>query len=206
MKRQGDINEQVRKAMKGFPEFEPDQKLWTDIESQLDFAETLAPKLKDLPDIHPDDQLWNRLDDQLIGSRPKGKVVRLRFGISMAAAVALILAVKFFAIDATGPEQSIVYSEEYVQEDELEELAELDNQAENALTLIEERFADYTDLEDNEEFFELKTQLDQVLVEEESIKEEISAFGRSPELIKAQIKIENLKSELTKLLINMIMA
>ena len=96
-------------------------------------------------------------------------------------------------------DSKIVYTQEYVLEDE----AEIQEPAQETdpIKYLEENCRRIPEVCQTPEFLEQKRMLLELDNEHKQLTEVINKYGESPELIKSLIKIENLKSRIMKDLI-----
>jgi hypothetical protein len=179
------------------PEFEPNPMLWSSIRNGLDFDEILAEKIDNLPEFEPKTDSWVMISSALELEKSTPKVLSFKT-FRWAASVAILIGVVWFFIPQK-EEVVITYSIEkrvdFVAENEI---VKSDEEAEAFIN-------QYCDAAQNlclkPEIKELRSELAILNQNQSQIEEQISRFGDDPDLVKAQIKVINHRSKITKELI-----
>jgi hypothetical protein len=195
----------LQKAIQELPDIEPDTSLWNTIEAQLNFDYTLTKAIPSLPLLDPDEDTWAKLENCLPSTEPATKPFWGTY-LSAAACVGLVIAASIGLIKqkATTPRYS--YSQEiYIAEPPATSTGQPVS-IQEAMVFIHDSCQKQLQVCFTPQFQELKTQLDELTIEMEKVKEQQTIYGQEPELIKAQIKLENLQAQITKELIQLILS
>ncbi len=189
---------QLKQGLKELPLHTPDAKQWERIEGFLDLDEAISRETSLLPEYEPDARVWEAVAKKMPTS---GNPWRLRRLSQVAAAAVLVLAVAFSwsAIQNRGYtiEKEKLLSESLTPSFYGEE-------EEDPIRIIEslcKSGAPVCKTEDFTEKLSLYTELNQELLRLDKV---IRQLGESPEIISAQIKIENMKSDTIKELMGLI--
>ncbi|CAN5913834.1 hypothetical protein BH24BAC1_BH24BAC1_36440 [soil metagenome] len=200
--------EQLKKAIRSLPDLDPEDGLWERIAADLAFEEKLAEKMPNLPTFDPAPDLWLRIAE---GMEPEKKPERwsvwFRYAGGIAASLLLVVLVAYYAsvtqMDAS-PAGYFSYSEEVLYQEVLEETPLVAE--EEAQAFITAHCTRLPEVCQKEEVEELKDQLAQLEKEEKELRESLQLFAEDPDLIRRQIKIENLKAAITKELIQILLS
>lgn len=184
------------------PEVEPPNSLWVEMEERLDFEEQLKMTLPDLPLAEVGRDLWEKLDENLDKKNiRKTKVISIRkviaYSSSIAAALILII-VAYWGI-SFAPEEVISYSDEEEIVQEAMFLPSLKD--DEALQFINYTCSLQMDICETDEFKKLKEQMDELTIEMDDLSQQLAQNDNNPYLIKAQVKVENMRADITKRLI-----
>lgn len=182
------------------PVHHPDDGVWSAIEAELDFDEMLAKQLLHLPLYVPDkkiqngvfNQLPNENREQLDGvfkSFPNGnRAGFIRLFTTIAASVAVFFVLSFVLIqlhrNSLEPESKLSFSTLTGNDMEQEAIAEIRQYCNLHMPACHQP-----------EFKELMQLYEELTTEQSELNKAILQLGDSPEMIKAMIKIENLKSK-----------
>jgi hypothetical protein len=179
------------------PEFEPNSMVWISIRNGLDFDKILAQKTKHLPEFEPKNDSWAIINKALKLEESTPKVVSFKTFRWAASAAILIGFVLFFIPQKE--EGIITYSIEkrvdFITENSFEKS---DLEAEAYINQYCDA-AQYLCLKP--EIKELRSELAILNQNQSQIEEQINRFGDDPDLVKAQIKVINHRSKITKELI-----
>ena len=210
------------------PEYEPRPNLWNRIEADLETDERLAQVLGELPSFEPDTDLWTRIEDALpateqapneprILPHPAAESTRIRrighrlgqqrwLGIGMAAACLVLLGTWLVRYVTGLPTERIEYAVEQpadwaptepdmVTDSPADQRAEefINRQCEEAALVCQ-----------RPEVRELRAQLGELSVEQKRLADERQRFGDDPSLVRAQVKLENQRADVTKELITLL--
>lgn len=203
------------------PDYDPHPDLWVRIEADLDSDATLARVVGELPDYEPKTNLWAAIDAQLsqpsavsvtpgtqpVGVRPLWQQPvprRLWAGMAAAALVVLVgawLVLRPSATEAVRMEYAVEQTTETPNRDVFSETSAADERAEEfiARQCAEQQLACQLP-----EVHELRHQLTDLTIEQKRIEQERRTFGDDPTLVRAQVKIENQRIEVTKELITLL--
>lgn len=199
------------------PEFDPRPDLWNRIEADLDADERLARAVSNLPQFEPNADLWGRIDAELAEAdkvrvhpatetlrRSPFRVVRpLWAGVAAAACVVLVGAWLFWQPANSGTERIEYAVEAGVDESVPHTLSEsgADRRAEE---FIRQQCEEQALACQRPEVHDLRVQLDELKIEEQRLEHERATFGDDPALVRAQVKLENQRAEVTKALITIL--
>ncbi|AQG81518.1 hypothetical protein [Spirosoma montaniterrae] len=197
------------------PEYEPHPDLWHRIEADLDTDERLARAVGDLPLFAPQADLWERIDAEL--NNEAGRVVvhpateakrwplfrnvqPLWAGMAAAACVVLV-GIWLFWRPTNSANERIEYAVETSTNwsgASAETATDADRRAEEFIT---QQCAEQALVCNRPEVHELRVQLDELKTEAQRLDNERQIFGDDPALVRAQVKLENQRAEVTKELI-----
>ena len=178
----------------------PDDGLWSAIEAELDFDEMLVKQLPHLPLYEPNKEIRNGVFDQLpnenrkqfdgvFQSFPNGnRAGFIRLFTTIAASVAVFFVLSFVLIqlhrNSLEPESKLSFSTLTGNDMEQEAIAEIRQYCNLHMPACHQP-----------EFKELMQLYEELTTEQSELNKAILQLGDSPEMIKAMIKIENLKSK-----------
>jgi hypothetical protein len=190
--------ENLKKAIHQLPEFEPREGLWNRVAEELDFEQKVKPLIASLPEHEPTisfDQITERLDDGK-------KIYRLGF-MKYAAAIAASLFIAYFSWNQfrkgiAAPEK-IEYSQETVLPTDT--LNNTDKYEQKAMEYIEESCNSQPAKCAMKDINVLKTELQYLYNQNQLLQEEGVKYGNDANMVKDQIKLENMKSKVIKELI-----
>ncbi len=213
------------------PEYEPRPDLWNRIEADLDTDERLAQVIGELPDFDPETDLWARIDNAILASEraldespviahPSTESAPIRrigkrlgqvrwltwqVGVGVAAACLLVLGT-WLANSPNQPAERIEYSvEQQTEWTPTEPTTEGDNSADqHAEEFINRQCEEEALACQRPEVRELRAQLGELSVEQKRLADERQRFGDDPALVRAQMKIENQRADVTKELITLL--
>ncbi len=193
----------LQEAISRLPEYDPDAGLWERIAAELDSRQALSGPLKALPEYEPALGSWEGISAQLASAEPPKAV--LAGWLRMAASVCLVVVAwaagrQFFRERET---ISVVYTREKAPE-KVPYREAPDQAGQAAYAFIWSRCQQQLAVCQSPQFRELKAQLDELDAQAEKLRRELDRYGENHDLIRAQIKIENLKSEVTKELIRLL--
>ncbi|MBC8156195.1 MAG: hypothetical protein H7Z72_25190 [Bacteroidetes bacterium] len=203
------------------PEYDPHPDLWARIEADLDSDVTLARVVGELPDYEPQADLWTAIDAHLTqpsmmpvtpGTQPV--VVRplwhqpltRRLWAGMAAAAMIVLVGAWLkgwptSTEAVRMEYAVEQTTETPNRDAVSETSGADERAE---AFIARQCAEQQLACQQPEVHTLRNQLADLTTEQKRIDRERLTFGDDPALVRAQVKIENQRAEVTKELITLL--
>jgi hypothetical protein len=196
----------LRNALRQLPDHRPRPDTWNAIEGALIPEAPLRRALAQLPEHEPPTDPWPRIA-RTLGSRPRPARRRwLRYAAAVGAVVLLSIAVLLLKVNRPAPDDAaLTYSEELappavapVPDDALEEeareyLQQLCRQA-PAITCQQP------------EFIALQKHLQELTEEERALQQAMQKLGHDPQLVKYQVRIENLKAEATRELIQLVIS
>lgn len=178
----------------------PDDGLWSAIEAELDFDEMLVKQLPHLPLYEPNKEIQNGVFDQLpnenrkqfdgvFQSFPNGNragFIRLFTTIAASVAVFFVLSSVLIQLHRNSLETESKLSLSTLTGNDMEQ---------EAITEIRQYCNLHMPACHQPEFSELMQLYEELTTEQSELNKAILQLGDSPEMIKAMIKIENLKSK-----------
>lgn len=199
-------------SMPQLPEYDPHPDLWARIEADLQAEELLNRRLPELPSYEPRSTLWETIEQELdseqtiaIRSRWIPQISRpLRAGLVAAAVVVLVGAWLFLRLrtsDAVHLEYAVEQTYSAPGQEPLSPASLADNRAEE---FIARQCAEQQQICQRPDVHELRNQLVSLTAEQQRIEREQAVFGNDPDLIRAQVKVENQRAEVTKELITLL--
>jgi lipoate-protein ligase A len=215
MKQDQERDKNLRKTIEELQSFDSDLNLWNRIHDRLDYEEKVTKLIPFLPEFDSRTNLWDAIENDLNQDivRKRKKVISIASystAGAIAASVALVISIEFSTPEPVlNPDPKTVtisYSEEVVHNDHeiikknKNEAVPVDNVETAAISFINTNCEINAHVCETPEFKELKSQLIE-LESQMGMLEEALKYGEDPELIKTKIKIENLKSRITKELI-----
>ena len=196
------------------PEYDPHPDLWARIEADLLADEQLSRRLPELPLHEPKATLWNAIEENL-DNEPAAKVRPLWNNSSnqarwtrFAAAAVVVLTGSWLLLqpevtDDVRIEYTVEQTDTVSRKEPMppadESLA--DNRAEEFIT---RQCAEQQLICQRPDVHELRNQLASLTAEQQRIEREQQIFGNDPDLIRAQVKVENQRAEITKELITLL--
>jgi hypothetical protein len=132
--------------------------------------------------------------------------VQLFTYLPVAACISLIIVAALWLLKPAADRATFSYSQEIYLEEPLVSPFEGQPEIQQAMGFIQTTCESQLLVCSTPEFQELKSQLDELTAEMQKLKEQQTLYGQEPELIKAQIKLENLQAQITKELIRIIVS
>ncbi len=197
--------------LKNLPQHDPAPDLWNRIEADLDADALIDSRLPGLPVREPGADLWDRIDSDLSETKVipigRGNIRQLGATRWMAVAAAILVVMGGWWLwpdnqTQTGERVRVAYSVEIAPNLPAEPLeSAADSRAEDFITrqCAEEQLACQ-----KPEIHELRNQLVELKQEQQRIGQEIALFGADPALVRAQVKVENQRAEVTKEIITLL--
>lgn len=199
----------LQKAIQALPELEPDISLWNKLEQSLDFEDALQRSIPGLPELEPKADSWVFLEEQLANettpARQGRMVPLLHYWASVAACLAMCIIGWLFIKTPPADKLTLSYSQEMIEAEPAWTSIGGDETLEEAITFIQASCEQELAVCRSPQFKELKSQLDELSTEMEKIQQEKARYGLDPEIMKAQIKLENMQADITKELIQLIL-
>ncbi|QDK83383.1 hypothetical protein EXU85_34175 [Spirosoma sp. KCTC 42546] len=204
----------MNESMPQLPEYEPHPALWARIEADLLADEQLDRMVSDLPTHEPKAMLWEAIEQDL--NIQESATIRSRWNLvhsqqfwtrTAAAAVIMLVGVWLFLRPEATEAVRIEYSIEQTNTQPDKASTGLANESsadERAEQFIARQCAEQQQACQRPEVHELRNQLTDLIAEEKRIEREQAVFGDDPALIRAQVKIENQRAEITKELITLL--
>ncbi|MEZ4951703.1 MAG: hypothetical protein R2784_20285 [Saprospiraceae bacterium] len=192
-----------KNSFKNLPEYKAPDRIWENIQNELDKPEEMVP-LKDLlsklPTLEAPDSLWAQIEKDLDGPSKNEnglKVFMSRPWVSIAASLILLIGFLAWFINqpsASGPEIELVQYEEVIQEDWQFE----DEGDEAAFALVDQFCKEKHFVCNQPEFQNLKSELDELNLACDAMKEVIGNYNDAPEMIAQLTEIEMERTEVLK--------
>lgn len=206
------------------PEYEPRADLWDRIEADLETDERLTHLVGDLPAFEPEATLWDQIESRLEASeqspdesrvlvhpatQSRSSSRQLTWGrwLSAGAAAACLIPIGTYLFRhlTTLPSERIEYAVEqqadWTPATPSPEVSAADGRAE---AFIEQQCAEVALACQRPEVRELRAQLGELTQEEQRLTAERQRFGDDPALVRAQVKLENQRADITKELITLL--
>lgn len=177
--------------LKKLPEFEPEEKLWAKIEAELDFEQKLYVAIDQLPSFEPEEILWEKMGEKLVSPKIK-HIALVRWGIAASISVAVSLSIFFYKNTSNS---KLIIETEFVSNDKEMKSTSTSDVEMQALLLIQQLCETNSTVCQGEVFKEKISLYNELQEEESRLQQTISFIGESPEIVKALIRIENMKSK-----------
>ena len=191
--------ESLKSAINGLPEYGPDDNLWEKINDSLDFEEKVKPVISSLPSEIPDDFLWDKISSELGAEKKVFKIGFVRYAAAIAASVIIVFfSIKYFKSGIKSKE-TIEYSQEVVSPKDSTE--QTDKYEQKAMEYIQESCNSQPDKCAMPDINALKNELQYLEKQDEMLQNAGARYGTDANMVKDQIKIENMKSKMIKELI-----
>jgi hypothetical protein len=203
-------------AFPDLPEYDPHPDLWNRIDADLTAAERFDEVVGDLPQIDPKADLWDmieaELDKQVLphpavqpSKRRIGQTIRpLWATVTAAAAVAAIVLIGFWTNRQPYASERMEYAVETGVVNAASPVPADTDADRRAEAFIAQQCAAQTVACQQPEVHELRNQLAELTTEQQRLDQERQTFGDDPMLIRAQVKVENQRAEVTKELITLL--
>ncbi|MFD2572444.1 hypothetical protein ACFSUS_17525 [Spirosoma soli] len=201
------------------PEYDPHPDLWNRIEADLDADEHIGRVVGDLPQHEPKADLWTFIEaelNNLAGNLKQGEeptIVRplwsqpavRRMWAGVAAAAIVVLVATWLMLKPTATEQvRVEYAVETAPIDKQKTSAGSSTADQRAEDFIIRQCAEQQLACQRPEVHELRNQLTELNLEKARIEQELNTFGNDPNLVRAQVKVENQRADITKELITLL--
>ncbi|MGB3849559.1 MAG: hypothetical protein WA958_06290 [Tunicatimonas sp.] len=196
----------LKDALRQLPDHRPHPDTWEAIERALTPEAPLRRALAQLPEHEPPADAWPRVARALVAHQRPAPRQWLHYAAAAGAIVLLSVAVLLLKYNHPADDDAVLtYSEELappavapVSDDALEEEAQ-----EYLQQLC--RQAPATTCE-QPEFIALQKHLQELTEEERALQQAMQKLGYDPQLVKYQVRIENLKSKATRELIQLVIS
>lgn len=201
-----DNKDNLRRALRQLPTHQPRPDVWEAIGQSLEEETPLRRALTQLPEHEPKIDRWPRIARALdLRERP---TVRpwLRYAAAVGTIVLLSVAVFFLGRNnATADGAVLTYSEELAPP--AVDLAPDDALEQEAWDYLQQlcQQAPATTCQ-QPEFVALRAHLLELTEEERALQATMQELGYDPQLVKYQVRIENMKAEATRELIQLVMS
>lgn len=174
--------------MYNLPEYEPTDEVWKNIESKLN-DDVLQRAVGKLNIYEPNNDVWSRIEAELPTKIVKFTAWKVA---SIAASIVLIFGVFFiYSVD----NQKVSYSEQKIDENLL--LNKTDD-SQRQYEMIVAYCKQQTYVCENKEFKALKTELEELNIASNRLREAVGMYNTEPELMAQLTTIEQQKSELLR--------
>jgi hypothetical protein len=219
MKQDQENAKNLRKTIEELQSFDSDLNLWNRIHDRLDYEEKVTKLIPFLPEHDCRKNLWEQIENKLnleISRKRKKVISIISYSTAVAASVVLVISIEFLTPEPVSNQNSknvtISYSQEVIGKDQEivikkgvtkkdKKVTVVTDKAETeAISFINTTCQVSSHVCETPEFKELKSQLIE-LESQMGMLDEALKYGEDPELIKTKIKIENLKTRITKELI-----
>ncbi|MCY7359473.1 MAG: hypothetical protein LH609_18865 [Rudanella sp.] len=197
--------------LKTLPQHDPAPNLWNRIEADLNTDTLIDSQLKGLPMREPVADLWDRIDSDLSETKiiPIGRGNTRQLSVTrwmtVAAAVVLVVGDWWLWPDnqaQTDERVTVSYSVETGPKLPAEPSGSVaDSRAE---AFIARQCAEQQLSCQKPEIHELRNQLVELKQEQQRIGQEMALFGTDPALVRAQVKVENQRAEVTREIITLL--
>lgn len=216
----------LRRALATLPAHEPDPTTWAHLEACLEADAALWRVLPTLPAHEPDDDLWATISSKLQAvdyenvnlekapalpalGRPLWPLRTTRRVWALAASLLVLLGVGWWqlrpaALVPTVAHETVTFSQE-VGLPQLPTPA-ADPLEQQGLSFIEAHCAAQPAVCQSGEFRTLRTQLQEVEVQEAQLHQAARRFGSSPELLREQARLVTLKAAFTRQLVHLLIS
>lgn len=198
------------------PEYDPHPDLWNRIDADLTAAERFDEVVSSLPQIDPKADLWDAIEAELDGQvlphpavqpskRRLGQTIRpLWATVTAAVAVAALVLIGFWTNQQPDARERMEYAVETGVVNAASPVPAATGADRRAEDFIAQQCAAQTVACQQPEVHELRNQLAELTKEQQRLDQERQTFGDDPMLIRAQVKVENQRAEVTKELITLL--
>ncbi|WP_288429643.1 hypothetical protein [uncultured Spirosoma sp.] len=206
----------INNAFPDLPEYDPHPDLWNRIDADLTAAERFDEVVSNLPQTDPKADLWDAIEAELDGQvlpHPAVQPSKRRIGqmtrplwatVTAAAAVAAIILIGFWTNRQPDARERMEYAIETGVANTASPVPADTDADRRAEAFIAQQCAAQTVACQQPEVHELRSQLAELTMEEKRLDQERQTFGDDPMLIRAQVKVENQRAEVTKELITLL--
>jgi hypothetical protein len=194
-------NNIVKKKIASLQEYTPDDSLWNVIEARLDFEKVLSDKIRELPDHSPADDLWTSIEATI--EPPKVRRLYPRYWYYAASIAVILVSSTILTLRLTDTSShevqittEIIYTGTPVENENnrwpgpvqyINSLCKLNSQVCNSARFVEK-----------------KQMLEELDKDEQQILRFEEQFGSSETLEKSKVRIERVRAEVIKELLQMI--
>ncbi|MEM9832020.1 MAG: hypothetical protein AAF944_15370 [Bacteroidota bacterium] len=202
----------LRKAIQQLPKRSAKPDTWQQLERWLVSEEAIQRSINQLPNHEPRANIWDTIEASV--NEPKTR--KLWWPYAAVAAVSLLIIAGVILSSNTGEEITTTYSEEWVvdenavaqasrmaiksEEAALEEIA----LEQEAWKFIRQHCQDQPICQ-TKEFQTLLAHWEELDSEETKLQKTLDQLGHDPSLIKYQVRIQNMKADATKELIQLVL-
>lgn len=189
----------LRKAISKLPEFDPEVGTWVKIEESLEFEEKVRPILSKLPEEEPEPRTWSQISGRLDMDKKVFKLGYIRYSIALAASILLAYFSWNYFKTGNGVKEKIEYSQETVVP--IDTINKPDGYERKAIEYIETSCSSQPYLCQMKDISALKTELQYINQQDQLLQEATAKYGKDADMVKNQVKLENMKSKIIKELI-----
>jgi hypothetical protein len=182
---------QLKDLKSKLPEFEPEDNFWGKIENELDFNLNLMSAIADLPNFDPDYKLWDTIET---GIRKPDNYISLFFKWTAVAASVAILVSLSILLTKSNSSSKLIVEIEMVSKEYNSPIPPVAIVEKNALDIIEQICETNKPACNKTDFKEKVGLFHELELEQQQLERTIHAIGESPDMVKALIRIENMKS------------
>lgn len=201
-----DDQENLRRALRQLPDHQPRANTWEAIAQSLEVEEPLRRGLAQLPEHQPKADTWSRIAGELAAG--ERFVIRPWHRYAAAVGAILLLTVAAFFFGQPNAEDVVItYSEELAPPPKIFALVTDDPLEQEARHYLQ-RLCQQSPATacQQPEVVALQTHLSELSEEEHALQKTMAELGYDPQLVKYQIRIENMKAEATRELIRLLMS
>ena len=200
-----DDQDNLRRALRQLPAHPPRPDAWEAVARSLEDESTLRRGLAQLPEHQPKANLWPRIVQGLALRERPTRHPWLRYAAAVGTIGLLSVAAFFLGQPATPDDAVLSYREELAPLPESIDPADpLEEEARNYLQQLCQQAPATTCQQP--EFVALRAHLQELTEEERALQKTMQELGYDPQLVKYQIRIENMKAEATRELIQLVMS
>lgn len=193
----------LRRAIRQMQTYDPPSNRWNAIEKKLEEGvgaddTVLQEAVEVLPTHAPPAEVWNQLARQLDAKKHRQvRMKRMRFALSIAASLALVLTAAWWTLREAPPKISKHYSQETVQQFQLE--VDWDSE-EDLFNNLQEQLASVNIPSVNN----LKLELEELTSAKQEVEQMLQSYGQDPQLVKQLGEIERVRSDIYRQIIELI--
>jgi hypothetical protein len=192
--------EPVRKKLRDLPGYDPDDSVWSFVDAWLNFEEQLKNKLPDLPAYSPVDSAWENIENAAHRNKYLTVNKRILYYTASAAAVIFLgtlLTMKLILNHRTRIQITTEFTYTVRTED-------IDQNWPDPLNFINNLCKLNANICTSPGFIEKKKLLEELAGEENKLLQYEAAFGSSDVIEKSKVRIEKIRSDVIKELLEMI--
>ncbi len=198
-----DDQDNLRRALRQLPAHPPRPGAWEAVARSLEDESSLRRGLAQLPEHEPKADLWPRIAQGFARRERPARRSWLRYAAAVGTIVLLSIAAFFLGQPATSDEAVLSYREELAPLPESIDPADpLEEEARNYLQQLCQQAPAATCQQP--EFVALRAHLQELTEEAQALQATMQELGYDPQLVKYQVRIENMKAEATRELIQLV--
>ena len=199
-----DDQKNLRRALQQLPAHRPRPGAWEAVAQALADEEPLSRGLAQLPGHPPRADAWSRIAAELTAD--ERRVIRPWHRYAAAVGAAILLSVAAFFVGRPATDDAVLtYSEELAPPPELAALT-TDDPLEQEVQDYLQRLCQQAPAStcQQPEVVTLRAHLAELSEEERALQKTMEELGYDPQLVKYQVRIENMKAEATRELIQLV--